>query len=385
MRAGEGLLRTMRLVGNAATETASLTGAPSAQTARPLPSRRWLMAAGCTWAVAALFVVVTLLWSHHVGVGLRDPQGRMLRHKLIGAVELFLVLAAVDVVVRTVRASRGHGWSWTRLREQLVERWGVRRLALLLSTLLAYHLVYFSYRNMKSWDALNTPRDHDLAAVDKWLFFGHTPASVLHDLLGQGHPTATVLAHAYEVFSQVVSVAIVAAPAFITRTRRGMVMVTAGLWAWVLGTISYYAVPSLGPCFTASPGQSGSGAYTTPTDFAGLPPTLIQPHWTDYWQQRSAFLADPSDPHTFVSISAFASLHVGLTCLIVLMAAYYRKRLLTILLAVYLVAVMASTVYFGWHFFVDVLAGLVLAVASIALGHLTVYPRTLLPRRRAAR
>ena len=69
--------------------------------------------------------------------------------------------------------------------------------------------------------------------------------------------------------------------------------------------------------------------------------------------------------------------------MIVLMAAYYRKRILTAVLAVYLVAVMVSTVYFGWHFFVDVLAGIVLAVAAVALGHLTVYPDILLHRRRA--
>lgn len=354
-------------MGSAPSETSSLTGAPSSKTVDRIAARPWITAAAGTWAVTLVFVAVTLLWSRHVGVGLRDPGGRLFSHKLLGSALLFLALGAGDIVVRTVRA----GWSSARLRQQLTERWGVRRLALLLSTLVAYHVVYISYRNLKSWDAFNTPRDHDLAAVDRWLFLGHTPAAVLHDLLGRSTAMADVLAHVYGLFPQLVSLAIVAAPAFITRTRRGMVMLTAGMWAWIIGTVSYYAVPSLGPAFTAA------------ADFAGLPHTDIPDHVATYWQQRVDFLANPSDPSAFVSISAFASLHVGLTFMMVLMAAYYRKKVLTAVLTVYLVAVMASTVYFGWHFFVDVVAGLVLGAAAVALGHVTVYPDTFLRRRRA--
>ena len=308
-----------------------------------------------------LFAVVTLAWSAHVDVGLRDPAGRMFRHKALSAVLLFLALALVDVLVRTVRG----GWSVARLRATFAERWDPRRLALLVSAIVGYHLVYLCYRNMKSWDAFNTPRDHDLLAFDKWLFLGHSPASLLHSAIGTSTATTTGLAHIYEIFSNIVSLAIVLAPAFITRTRRGMVMLTAGMWAWILGTISYYAIPSLGPAFSA------------PQDFAALPHTFIADHVVHYLDQRQAFLANPSDPTTFVSISAFASLHVGLTCMITLMAAYYRKRILTVVLAVYLVLVMVATIYFGWHFFSDVVAGVVLAVLAVALGHLTVYPRAL--------
>lgn len=370
MRVRPTRLRTIRPVGSASTETSSLSGAPSEETdGGPAIGRSVLVAVVCTWAVVVVFGVVTLLWSRHVGVGLRDPGGRLFSHKLAGALVLFLILAALDVLIRTARA----GWSWGQLRTQFADRWGVRRLALILSTLLAYHLVYICYRNLKSWTALRTPRDHDLAAVDRWIFLGHSPASVLHDLLGQSHAMAAALAQVYDSFAQVLSVAVVAAPVFITSTRRGLVMLTAGMWAWILGTISYYAVPSLGPIFTAA------------ADFAGLPHTAIPDHAATYMQQRHDFLANPSDPSGFVSISAFASLHVGLTCMMVLMAVYYRKRLLTALLAVYLVAVMVSTVYFGWHFFVDVVAGVVLAFASVGLGRLTVYPDRLLRRRRASR
>lgn len=332
------------------------------------------------WAMAVVFAGITLARSRHLGIALRDPHGQMFRHRLLSAVLLCVVLLLADAVVRgcwrAARRRRGDR-SWVLLPREVAvalrERWTPRRIALVASGLLAYHVVYVCYRNLKSWDAFNTPRDHDLASVDRWLFFGHTPAVVVHDLLGRSTAMASVLAHVYDFFPQLISVAVVAAPAFVTRTRRGMVMLTAGLWAWILGAASYYAVPSLGPCFTAA------------ADFAALPHTDITDHWAAYWQQRTDFLADPSAPTSFVSISAFASLHVGLTCMVVLMAAYYRKRVLAAVLAVYLAAVMVSTVYFGWHFFVDVLAGVVLAVLAVALGHLTVYPRTLLRRGRAAR
>ncbi|MEX0426754.1 phosphatase PAP2 family protein [Nocardioides sp. DS6] len=348
-------------------ETETAGPLPSGQEASREASRRpWLTSAVSMWVVVVAFGVVTLLWSAHVGVGLRDPGGRLFRNKVAAAILLFLVLAVVDVLVRTVRA----GWSVAELSAQFATRWDVRRLALLLAGIVAYHAVYLSYRNMKSWDAFNTPRDHGLESFDRWLFLGQSPAVRLHELIGQSHEVTMVLAHVYEIFANIVSLSIVLAPAFITRTRRGLVTLTAGMWAWILGTISYYAIPSLGPAFTA------------PQDFAGLPHTFITDHVGTYLEQRQAFLANPADPTTFVSISAFASLHVGLTCMLLLLARYYGKRVLTAVLAVYLVLVMAATIYFGWHFFSDVVAGVVLAVLAVTLGHLTVYPRSLLAVRR---
>lgn len=345
----------LRSVGAAQVDESSLSDERAAVGRR---TTGWLAGAVCQWSIVVVFGVVTLLWSAHVDVGLRDPSGRMFRTKALNSVLLFLALAVVDLLIRTIRS----GVSLANLRRQLAERWDVRRLALLVAGIVGYHVVYLCYRNLKSWDAFNAPRDHDLLAFDKWLFFGHSPASLTHHVLGTSSSIATPLAHVYEAFPQIVSFAIVAAPAFITSTRRGLVMITAGMWAWILGTISYYAIPSLGPCFSAA------------ADFVALPHTFITDNQATYLAQRTEFLADPSDPKTFVSISAFASLHVGLTCMITLMAAYYRKRALTVVLTVYLVLVMIATIYFGWHFFSDVVAGVVLAVLAVALGHATVHP-----------
>jgi membrane-associated phospholipid phosphatase len=93
-----------------------------------------------------------------------------------------------------------------------------------------------------------------------------------------------------------------------------------------------------------------------------------------YLAQRSHLLADPSAHDAFAQVSAFASLHVGVTVVIVLMLRYYGQRRAALAGAVYLALTVVATVYLGWHFAVDDIAGLAIGAAAVALGHLTIYP-----------
>lgn len=311
------------------------------------------------WSVVVVFGAITLLWSWHVGVPLRDPDGKMFAHKLLGAVLLFAVLAVVDVAIRWWRAGHTRAALVAVVRRRLAPR----RLALILLALVAYHLIYLCYRNLKSWDAFQTPHDAWMLSFDKAILGGHSPAVLLHDLLGE-HAAAYPLAFAYKIFTYVCTAAVVGSLAFLDSLRKAHVMLVAAMWAWILGTASYYLIPTLGPAFSA------------PQEFAGLPHTSVTSMVLGDLQDRTRFLADPQDPHAFVGVSAFASLHVGFTSTVLLMAAYLRKRLLTWLLAIYLAVVSVATVYFGWHFLLDLVGGVVLALASVLIGHLTVYRRT---------
>ncbi len=134
------------------------------------------------------------------------------------------------------------------------------------------------------------------------------------------------------------------------------------MWVWVLGVGSYYLIPTLGP-FASEPHV-----------FAGLPHTGITSTQAEYMAERAQMLADPSAPDSFVSISAFASLHVGFTCMVLFMLLYYRRRRLALAMTAYLLAVMVATVYFGWHFVMDDVAGVALAALAVLLGRFTVYP-----------
>src|SRR5262249_43117395 len=125
----------------------------------------------------------------------------------------------------------------------------------------------------------------------------------------------------------------------------------------------YYLIPSLGPFHAA------------PQEFAGLTQTSIQSTQQAYVEGRATLLADPSLGHAFAQISAFASLHCALTCLIWLMARYYGLRILSWVAFAFMCATVVATVYLGWHFFVDDVAGIAIAVVSVQLGKLTVLGR----------
>jgi membrane-associated phospholipid phosphatase len=316
------------------------------------------------WLVVAVFAVVTLLGSAHFDVPIRDPGNRWFLAKIRESVVIFAILALVDAVVRNRRSGQGLRGVLQRLRE----RWANRRLALAAAGLLAYHLVYLCYHSLKSWDVFRAPQDQLLLDLDRWLFFGHSPAVLLHDLLGED-TAAYVLTFIYQSFPMIVSISFVAALAFCTRIRNGMVAIAAGSWMWILGTASYYLIPTLGPFWSA------------PQEFVGLPHTAIQDSQVRYLAQRAHLLADPQAHDAVAQVSAFASLHVAGIATITLMLRYYGLRRLSQAFAVWLVLTIVATIYFGWHFVVDDVAGLLIAYLSVLLGRWTIDP----PRRATRR
>lgn len=329
----------------------TVAGAPPVEGLR---AYRWLIG---VWTLVALFAVVTALRSSQVEVPLRDPGGRMFTNRLVSALLLLFVLAVVDAVVRTVRS----GWTFRGVLTTLRVRWSLERLALAVSGLLAYHIVYICYRNMKSWVAFNQLRDDELLRLDTWLFFGHSPAVLLHDILGQ-HDAAYVLMVFYKAFTYLVPLSVVSSLVFFDRIRDGYVFLVASLWVWILGVAAYYVAPSLGPYASA------------PQDFAQLPHTAITVTQAEYLTQRAHLLQNPAAGDAFASLGAFASLHVGFTCLMLLMLRYYGLRWAARVMATYLVVVILATIYLGWHYVVDDVAGVGLAALAVLFARLMVYP-----------
>ena len=306
------------------------------------------------WAVVAAFAALTVVRSAQVGIGLRDPHGAILLSRVALSAGIFVVLVVIEGAWRTT--SRRTLGSVSRT---VRERWPGRRLAEAGLVLLGYHVVYFCYHNLKSWDVFNQPRDQLLLSWDRWLFLGHSPAALLHQTLGV-HLAAYVLLVVYESFSTLVSVSVVAAIVFADRLRDGAVFIASMVWVWILGVTSYYAIPSLGPFWSA------------PHTFSALPHTMVQDTQARYLTQRADLLAHPHAAGSFAQVSAFASLHVGVTCVIVLTASYFGLRWTTRVLTVFLCGTILATIYLGWHFAVDDVAGLAIAWVSVRLGRVTV-------------
>ena len=306
------------------------------------------------WVVTACFAAVTLARSRTVGIPVKDPGGAFFVSRVALTFALFVAFVAVETAVRTPRSDR----SVRGLLAGAWRRWPPRRLATAWACLLAYHVVYLCYHNLKSWDVLNRPRDHGLTRVDQWLFLGHSPAVLLHDLLGQGVATYALLL-VYETFPTLV-VLVVAGCVFTPRLRDGLTVLSALIWVWILGVLSYYAVPSLGPF------------ADRPQDFAGLPDTLVSRTQTLYLAQREHLLAHPHAADAFAQVSAVASLHVAVTTVITLMAAHLGLTRCARVLQVFLAVTCVATVYLGWHFAVDDVAGLLIGWVAVRLGVWTV-------------
>ena len=302
------------------------------------------------WILTVSFAAVTLARSHAVGIPVKDPGGDFFVTRVALSAGLFLAFAAVQAALRTPAGQRSAGSLWATFRTG----WPAGRLATAWACLLAYHVVYLSYHNLKSWDVLLQPHDRALTRVDQWLFLGHSPAVLLHDLLGQGSATYVLLV-IYEAFPTLV-VLVVAGSVLTTELRDGVSVLASLTWVWILGTATYYSVPSLGPF------------HDRPQDFAGLPHTKATSTQALYVAQRDHLLAHPHAADAFAQVSAFASLHVGVTTVIALMAAHLGHGRVSRVLWVYLALVCVATVYLGWHFVVDDVAGLAIGWAAVRLG-----------------
>jgi membrane-associated phospholipid phosphatase len=302
------------------------------------------------WILTACFVLVVVARSWAVGIRIKDPGGAFLASRVALTLGLFLAFAAVEAVLRTPHGERRPRVVWATARRQ----WPRRRLATAWSALLAYHVVYFGYHNLKSWDVLDAPRDHQLSALDRWLFLGHSPAVLLHELLGQGL-AAHALVVVYEAFPTLV-VLVIPASVFTRELRDGVTVLASLVWVWILGVATYYAVPSLGPF------------SDRPQDFAGLPAGIVSRTQALYLAQRDHLIAHPHAPDAFAQVSAFASLHVGVTTVITLMASYLGLRRTAWALRVFLGLTCVATVYLGWHFVVDDVAGLAIGWLAVRLG-----------------
>ena len=124
----------------------------------------------------------------------------------------------------------------------------------------------------------------------------------------------------------------------------------------MLGAITYFIVPSLGP------------AYSRPELFTGLAHTPNSAIIVELMEARHRVLVNPFTTSDVQTIAAFASLHVGITVTMVLMAELLRlPKALRRFLWVFLLLTVLATVYLGWHYFVDTIAGALLGTAGVAI------------------
>ena len=319
----------------------------------PLSWRWHGPALGIALAMALATAVVAL----SDGLSVRDTD-KMLGARSAGLIGALLFFVALDLIPRAIK----RGGRFDRALIGVArERWSRRRIATVGLGLLSFYVTYLSYRNLKGFLPFLTDQDYDadLLSLDRSMFFGQDPGPWLHDLLGTGI-AAHLLSAVYLFFLAFIPISLGAALIASSNPIPGLWYVTALGINWTLGVASYLMIPSLGPIFVA------------PDLYATLPETGTSALQQSLIYERHEALAGGAAQ----SIAAFASLHVSVVFTAALIAHLLKvNKVLRIALWTFLALTMVATLYFGWHYIVDDIAGLAIGaiavpVAGVATGHL---------------
>ena len=302
--------------------------------------------------------VVAVVTAIALGEKLKDPDGSLgpswfrMPMMVVGA---FIV----DVVPRSLWRSRRELTSFrSHARSIIAEHWTRDRIRLVVIGLVSFYITYVSYRNLKNFlplvnSKLNDPLLHKL---DTTLMFGHEPAVLLHQVLGETY-AAHVLATVYLLFLPISPFSLVVYLVWSRNITYGYWYATAQSLAWALGTLSYYALPTLGPAFW----------YVWL--YADLDQTGVTSLQRSLFYSRLDVLWTPLTTDSIQSVAGFASLHVGIILTLALVTQYTaRHAWIRRSMWVFFVLTVISTLYFGWHYIADDIAGAAIAIISVWLG-----------------
>jgi len=304
--------------------------------------------------------LLAVVASNALGLPIRDPEG-FLGPSWLRLPLLCLGAFLADVLPRAAWRSRG---ALRRFRAEaraiVEEHWTRERIGLVVIGLGSFYVTYVGYRNLKNFLPFvrEGTRDPMLKAIDEALMFGGDPAILLHNVLGEGI-AAHLLSWVYLVFLPFVPVSVTAWLVWSRNISFGYWYVTAQCLCWALGTASYYAIPSLGPAF-----------YYVWL-YSDLESTGVTQLQESLFYGRSEVRFDPFSAEGVQSVAGFASLHVAIVLCAALVAHYtVRHAWIRWGLWVFFVLTVVATIYFGWHYIADDVAGALIAIVSVWLGGL---------------
>ena len=307
--------------------------------------------------VAATMGVLAVVMALTLDRSLADPDGFL--GPAIVRLPLLLVAAFLgDVIPRAIIVARLRLREWPEvIRARVRDHWTRERIRLVVLGVVCFYVTYVSYRNIKSFLPVvtDTKYDRELHLIDKALFLGSEPAIVLHAILGDTI-AAHILSTIYLWFLPLVPLAVTAWLVWSRNISYGYWFATSQCIAWSLGTASYYMLPTLGPGFEY--------------------PWLYKDLATTGSTELMEALAYGRVPVQFgsvlgavQSIAGFASLHCAITLLVALMVQYtIRTRWLHYVAWTNFGITVVATLYFGWHYVADDIAGIVIAMVAFYVG-----------------
>ncbi len=216
---------------------------------------------------------------------------------------------------------------------------------------IALFLGFYAFSHMKVLIPLVNSANYDdlLSRVDTFLFFGHSPTLLLLNIKSVLFAKLMYLSYAsfYAAFP------ISFAAAFLSRNTTEMRRLVLGIMLiYFFGLALFYLFPSLGPLFY------------TPELFADIPNKWQKVLWDGHLAvqaNRESFAASP-----FFGVAALPSLHGAHALFLVMIAHKYHKKLFYAYLP-WITLLYISTIYMGWHYVVDLMAGALIAISCFPL------------------
>lgn len=312
-----------------------------------------------TFAVAvSVAITATAIGSAlYLDLPLKDPEG-FLGPAYVRLPLLALMFFAAGIVPAAIKRT-GIKRLPAGIREAVREEWSLKRVGYIATGLITFYACYVSYRNLKSYLPVfrdNVLYDHLLVDMDYWMAFGQNPAVLMHRWMGTD-VMAEILSFAYIAYLPLIPITL---GAFLVLNRDlsiGAWYATALSLNWVLGTISYYALPTVGP------------AFWQPQLFTDLSTTDVTALQRSLFRNRVDVLADPWASERIHGVAGFASLHTSVTFAAALFMSRTGQRLVIRIAAwVFFLLTITATIYFGWHYIADVIGGVVIGWMSVSLG-----------------
>lgn len=223
-------------------------------------------------------------------------------------------------------------------------------------------LIVFNVLSVQTygWIKLSVPLLHhrlfdpQLRAISRWLFFDHNPNVFFLELFSN---PSLMRAFDWSYANVFIASINIASIYFLSdpddRIRIGFM--NANTLMWIAGAWIYLAVPSLGP------------AYFFPQIYLPLAPLLAN---TQQLQRilmhnyQNIFRAG-APVNVFFGVAAFPSLHVAFEVLVFL---WLRKlwRVGAAIFAVFAIVIFLGSLVTGWHYLIDAIAGVALALLAYA-------------------
>ena len=256
-------------------------------------------------------------------------------------VPAFLIQAVIGIIVRMVVA-RVRRTEYTNLIRS--RRWMTDSIRIILFSALSVH-VY-------GWIKLSVPLlhpqlfDSELWNIDRAIFFGHSPNIFFLDLFSTSLRFFDwTYANVFVASLNIASIYFLSEPD--ERVRIGFT--NANTLMWIAGAWLYLLIPSLGPAYRFPSVWLPLSAMLTNTQ--QLQRILMNNYQNVLHNQAVNIL---------LGIAAFPSLHVAFEMLVTLwMRGRWRLLFALITLIIFL-----GSIITGWHYLIDSIAGIVLALLS---------------------